>query len=48
MDKISEALREDGKLWVVVVVIAIVLVGWAYDVFRTGRRMEKIKKRVKH
>jgi hypothetical protein len=44
---LKELLERDGKLWVVIVVIGIVLVGWSFDLFRTGRRVKKAEKRLK-
>ncbi|WP_198174785.1 CcmD family protein [Spirosoma arboris] len=43
---LTEALRQDGKIWVVIVVIAIVLLGWLYYLLRIGNRVRKVKQRL--
>ncbi|WP_246859313.1 CcmD family protein [Spirosoma sp. KCTC 42546] len=46
MDKLTEILREDGKIWVVVVVIGVVLSGWLYYFLRIGSRVNRVKRRM--
>ncbi|WP_461093887.1 CcmD family protein [Spirosoma gilvum] len=46
MDQLAEILRQDGKIWVVVAVISIVLAGWLYYLLRIGSRVSKVKRRV--
>jgi len=43
---ITEALRADGKLWVVIAVIAVVLLGWMSYLLRIGSRIRKVKNRI--
>lgn len=45
MDNLTEALRSDGKLWVVIVVIMIVLLGWLYYLLKIGGRINKVRKK---
>ena len=45
MDQLTELLRQDGKIWVVVAVMGIVLVGWLAYLVRIGHRVSKIKRR---
>lgn len=47
MNTLTELLWQDGKLWVVVVVIMIVLAGWLYAFLQIGRRAQKVKQRLK-
>ncbi|QMW04171.1 CcmD family protein [Spirosoma foliorum] len=42
---LTELLRSDGKLWVVVTVVLIVLLGWFFYLLRTGHRVDKIRKK---
>lgn len=43
MVSITEALRSDGKLWIVV--IMIVLLGWLYYLLKIGGRINKVRKK---
>ncbi|WP_332369430.1 CcmD family protein [Spirosoma telluris] len=43
---LTETLRQDGKIWVVVVVIAIVLLGWLTYFLRLGSRVGRLKRRI--
>ncbi|CAN5221136.1 hypothetical protein BH09BAC4_BH09BAC4_40430 [soil metagenome] len=45
MVNITEALRSDGKLWVVIVVVMIVLIGWLYYLLKIGGRINKVRKK---
>ncbi|WP_405511774.1 CcmD family protein [Spirosoma sp. KNUC1025] len=47
MNQLTELLREDGKIWVVVAVVSVVLLGWLFYLLRIGRRVHKIKRRVR-
>ncbi|WP_232073981.1 CcmD family protein [Spirosoma aureum] len=47
MNQLTEILRADGKIWVVVVVIGVVLSGWLYYLLGIGNRVHKIKRRVR-
>ncbi|GGB99507.1 CcmD family protein [Dyadobacter sediminis] len=40
----ADKLREDGKIWVVVAVIAIVFLGIAVNMLRIDSRVSKIEK----
>nr|WP_295926387.1 CcmD family protein [uncultured Dyadobacter sp.] len=42
---VSDLLRQDGKLWVVVTVIFIVFTGLFYYLFRTNQRINRLKNR---
>jgi hypothetical protein len=44
---LTEVLRRDGKIWVVAVVVAIVLLGWLVYLVRIGHRVHKVERRVK-
>ena len=46
MDQLAELLRQDGKIWVVVAVISVVLLGWLYYLLRIGKRTGEIKRRI--
>ncbi|MBN8825879.1 MULTISPECIES: CcmD family protein [unclassified Spirosoma] len=46
MDQLAEVLRQDGKIWVVVAVIGVVLSGWLYYLLRIGSRVNKVKQRI--
>ena len=46
MDQLTELLREDGKIWVVVAVITVVLSGWLYYLLKIGNRVNTVKRRV--
>jgi hypothetical protein len=43
---ITEALRKDGKFWVVVLVVLVVLIGLFYNLVLTKRKVERIKERL--
>lgn len=45
MDQLTELLRQDGKIWVVVAVMGIVLVGWLVYLVGIGHRVSKVKRR---
>ncbi|MCX6215632.1 CcmD family protein [Spirosoma sp.] len=45
MDQLTELLRQDGKIWVVVAVMGIVLLGWLVYLVGIGHRVSKIKRR---
>lgn len=45
MDQLTELLRQDGKIWVVVAVMGIVLFGWLIYLVGIGHRVSKVKKR---
>lgn len=45
MDQLTELLRQDGKIWVVVAVMGIVLLGWLMYLVGIGHRVSKVKKR---
>ncbi|WP_461094067.1 CcmD family protein [Spirosoma gilvum] len=45
MLNLTETLRSDGKLWVVITVIFIVLLGWLYYLVRTGHRVHKLRRK---
>lgn len=45
---LTETLRQDGKIWVVVVVMVIVLIGWFSYFLRIGSRLNKVKRRVEN
>lgn len=45
MDQLTELLRQDGKIWVVVAVMGIVLLGWLGYLVGIGHRVSKIKRR---
>ncbi|GAB3893645.1 hypothetical protein GCM10028803_07970 [Larkinella knui] len=47
IDLLTKALREDGKIWVVTVVVAVVLLGWLYYLLRIGSRVNKLQLRIK-
>jgi hypothetical protein len=47
MDQLTELLRSDGKIWVVIVVIGVVLSGWLFYLVRIGHRKEKVKRRIR-
>lgn len=40
----ADKLREDGKIWVVVAVVAIVFAGIAINLFRIDAKLRKIEK----
>jgi len=40
----ADKLRADGKIWVVVAVVAIVLAGIAINMFRVDSKVSKIEK----
>jgi hypothetical protein len=40
----ADKLREDGKIWVVVIVVAIVFAGIAANMLRIDFRLKKIEK----
>ncbi|SDE60721.1 CcmD family protein [Dyadobacter soli] len=42
---VSDLLRQDGKLWVVVTVIAVVFTGLFYYIFRLNQRINRLKNR---
>ncbi|SEJ84003.1 hypothetical protein SAMN05216327_12350 [Dyadobacter sp. SG02] len=42
---VSELLRQDGKLWVVITVIAVVFAGLIYYTTRMNRRINRLKNR---
>lgn len=42
---VSDLLRQDGKLWVVVTVIAVVFAGLIYYIFRMNQRINRLKNR---
>ncbi|WP_461137054.1 CcmD family protein [Spirosoma lituiforme] len=46
MDQLTELLRQDGKIWVVVAVIGVVLLGWFVYLVGIGHRVSKVKRRV--
>ncbi|WP_020596260.1 CcmD family protein [Spirosoma panaciterrae] len=46
MNQLAEILRQDGKIWVVVAVIGVVLAGWLFYLLRIGSRVNKVKRRV--
>jgi len=43
----ADKLREDGKIWVVVVVIAVVFAGIAINMLRLESKVGKIEKELK-
>ncbi|WP_461064418.1 CcmD family protein [Spirosoma horti] len=45
MDQLTELLRQDGKIWVVVAVMSIILLGWLGYLVKIGHRVSKIKRR---
>jgi hypothetical protein len=45
MVNITEVLRSDGKLWVVIVVIMVVLTGWLYYLLKIGSRINKVRRK---
>ncbi|GAB3754802.1 hypothetical protein GCM10028817_22110 [Spirosoma pomorum] len=47
MEQLTDLLRQDGKLWVVVAVIAVILSGWLYYLLGIGKRVDKVKHRIK-
>lgn len=47
MDQLTELLRQDGKIWVVVAVMGIVLLGWLVYLVGIGHRVSKIKRRAR-
>jgi len=42
--EMADKLRADGKIWVVVAVVAIVLAGIAINMFRVDSKISKIEK----
>ncbi|SEI76055.1 hypothetical protein SAMN04487995_2070 [Dyadobacter koreensis] len=42
--EMADKLRADGKIWVVVAVVAIVLAGIAINMFRVDSKVSKIEK----
>ncbi|WP_236668622.1 CcmD family protein [Hymenobacter rubidus] len=42
---LTDFLRSDGKLWVVLLVIAIILLGWLFYVLQIGSRVRKLEQR---
>jgi hypothetical protein len=42
--EMADKLRADGKIWVVVAVVAIVLAGIAINMFRIDSKVSKIEK----
>ncbi|WP_461094090.1 CcmD family protein [Spirosoma gilvum] len=48
MDQLTEFLRQDGKLWVVIAVMGVVLVGWLAYLVGIGHRVSKIKRRARN
>ncbi|WP_460500639.1 CcmD family protein [Hymenobacter agri] len=44
---LTDFLRSDGKLWVVMLVVGIVLSGWLFYILRIGSRVRKLEKRNK-
>ncbi|WP_461095406.1 CcmD family protein [Spirosoma gilvum] len=47
MDQLTELLRSDGKFWVVIAVMGVVLLGWLFYLVRIGHRKDKIKRRIR-
>ncbi|SOD92190.1 CcmD family protein [Spirosoma fluviale] len=45
MDQLTDLLRQDGKIWVVVAVMGIVLIGWLVYLVGIGHRVSKIERR---
>ena len=43
---LSDYMRSDGKLWVVIAVITIIFIGLIYYLFQIGKRVREIKKRI--
>ncbi|HHP7240616.1 MAG TPA: CcmD family protein [Cyclobacteriaceae bacterium] len=41
--EMADALRNDGKIWVVVVVILIILIGLFFYLWRLDNRIKKIE-----
>ncbi|OJV22565.1 MAG: hypothetical protein BGO21_05250 [Dyadobacter sp. 50-39] len=44
---VSQALRQDGKLWVVIAVIAVVLAGITFYLSRLQRKVNRLKGRTR-
>lgn len=42
---VSDLLRQDGKLWVVITVIAVVFTGLIYYITRMNQRINRLKNR---
>ena len=45
--EMADKMREDGKIWVVVAVIAVVFVGIAINMLRLDSKISKVEKELK-
>lgn len=48
MDSLTALLRTDGKIWVVVAVVGVVLIGWLYYLLRIGHRIDRARRRLEN
>lgn len=48
MDSLTTLLRTDGKIWVVVAVVGVVLLGWLYYLLRIGHRIDRVRRRLRN